>query len=179
MAPKIRRAMLADFRALSQLFEEVDRLHREALPDLFQQARGAPREMAYIRSLIVGRDSDIIVAVNDGQIVGCVVLMIRDAPKIPILVPLQYVMIDTLVVVPDARGGGLGRQLMASAEQWAHERGIDRVELNVFEFNEGARAFYEKLGYETLSRRMVKRLDIQQESPGDETGKGARDTAND
>lgn len=164
MAPTIRRAMLADFKALSELFEEVDSLHREALPDLFREARGAPREMAYVRSLITGRDSDIFVAVSDGDIVGCVVLMIREAPRIPILVPLQYVMIETIVVLTDARGAGLGRQLMASAEQWARERGIDRTELNVFEFNEGARTFYEELGYKTLSRRMVKRLDASQTS---------------
>jgi len=31
--------------------------------------------------------------------------------------------------------------------------------LNVFEFNQGAVAFYEELGFVTLSRKMRKRLD--------------------
>jgi hypothetical protein len=41
---------------------------------------------------------------------------------------------------------------------WAAKKGLHEVEVNVFDFNKGANAFYEGLGYETTSRRMRKIL---------------------
>ena len=46
------------------------------------------------------------------------------------------------------RGRGFGRAAMELAEQQARERGLGRVELNVFGRNEVARNLYRSLGYE-------------------------------
>jgi GNAT superfamily N-acetyltransferase len=48
--------------------------------------------------------------------------------------------------------------LMQAAEEWARTKGLTDVRLNVFEFNEGARDFYARLGYRTLSRHLHKVL---------------------
>ncbi len=53
---------------------------------------------------------------------------------------------------------GIGRRLMDEAQAWASARGATSIELNVYEFNEDAIAFYERLGYRTLSRKMSKEL---------------------
>jgi GNAT superfamily N-acetyltransferase len=164
MTITIREATLLDYEALCGLFEEVDRAHREALPDLFQEAPGPSRDFVYVRALITDSDYVVIVAEDRdaghgaGTLVGCLVAMVRSSPEVPILVPVRYAMVDTLVVAQAYRGLGVGRRLMARAERWARARGIPRIELNVFEFNEGARVFYEALGYVTFSRRMVKSL---------------------
>lgn len=166
MTITIREATLLDYEALCGLFEEVDRAHREALPDLFQEAPGPPRDFVYVRALITDSDYAVIVAEDQDvalehgaeTLVGCLVAMLRTSPDVPILVPVRYAMVDTLVVAQAYRGLGVGRKLMERAERWAHARGIPRIELNVFEFNEEARIFYEALGYTTLSRRMVKHL---------------------
>jgi ribosomal protein S18 acetylase RimI-like enzyme len=47
---------------------------------------------------------------------------------------------------------------MDAAQEWAIARGATAIELNVYEFNEAAQAFYRQLGYATLSRRMIKNL---------------------
>jgi ribosomal protein S18 acetylase RimI-like enzyme len=43
---------------------------------------------------------------------------------------------------------------MAHAQRWATERGLREIELNVWEFNQSAIAFYEALGYVTERRKM-------------------------
>jgi ribosomal protein S18 acetylase RimI-like enzyme len=43
---------------------------------------------------------------------------------------------------------------MERAEQWAMERGLGEIELNVWEANQSAIGFYEGLGYEATRRRM-------------------------
>ena len=154
----IREATPGDFRAVSDLFEEVDRPHREHLPDLFREARGVPREESYINELIAKPDAAVFVAEAGTGVVGLLVVKIHSTPDVSILVPLDYVVIDTIVVTTDARRRGVGRALMVQAEAWARAQGLDRIELNVFEFNEGAINLYHGLGYATLSRRMVKRF---------------------
>jgi ribosomal protein S18 acetylase RimI-like enzyme len=47
---------------------------------------------------------------------------------------------------------------MEHAHRWALDKKVRHVELNVWEFNKEAIAFYDKLGYETANRRMWKSL---------------------
>ncbi|RYD84603.1 MAG: GNAT family N-acetyltransferase, partial [Sphingomonadales bacterium] len=53
-----------------------------------------------------------------------------------------------LAVSPDARRGGLGRALMAAAEDWLRERGAPKIQLMVRGSNADALGFYEALGFE-------------------------------
>jgi ribosomal protein S18 acetylase RimI-like enzyme len=52
-----------------------------------------------------------------------------------------------LAVQEDARGRGLGREMMAAAEAWLRAHGAVKVELMVRESNAGVIGFYEALGY--------------------------------
>ena len=50
---------------------------------------------------------------------------------------------------------------MHAVEAWAESRGAREVELVVFEFNDGVRAFYEELGCMMLTRRMGKTISVR------------------
>ena len=154
----VRRAAIQDYSGLCALFEEVDTLHRRAHPGLFRKQRGPARDRQYLAALLAEATVAIFVAELEGQVVGLVHLLIEDAPDIPIFVPRRYAVIDDLVVRQDLAGAGIGRALMERAGDWARDRGASSMELNVFEFNQAARAFYERLGYHTVSRRMSKAL---------------------
>jgi ribosomal protein S18 acetylase RimI-like enzyme len=67
-------------------------------------------------------------------------------------------------LLPDYRGRGLGRQLVAQAVRAAHQAGIERVELEVFASNERAIALYRELGFVTEGvKRRARKLDGQYE----------------
>ena len=53
-----------------------------------------------------------------------------------------------LAVAPQRRRQGLGRLMMAAAEQWLRERGAPKIQLMVREDNADVIAFYEALGLE-------------------------------
>lgn len=53
-----------------------------------------------------------------------------------------------LAVAPDRRGAGLGRALMAAAEQWLRDRGAPKLQLMVRTDNAAALDFYAALGLE-------------------------------
>jgi GNAT superfamily N-acetyltransferase len=56
---------------------------------------------------------------------------------------VYYVAVD-----PDHRGQGLGRTIMAAAEDWLRQAGIAKLQLLVRRDNAKAGAFYETIGYD-------------------------------
>ncbi len=154
----LRRAVESDQQQLVQLFAQVDRLHRETLPNLFQPSSSLDYPADFFTDLLQNAAAAIFVAEVNGELAGFVIVVERKTPLVPILVPRRFALIDTLCVREDLRRCGIGQALMAEAEDWARERGISAVELNVYEFNATALHFYENLGYSGISRRMGKTL---------------------
>jgi ribosomal protein S18 acetylase RimI-like enzyme len=63
-----------------------------------------------------------------------------------------------LFVTEMYRSQGLGRRLMAQAEDWAREHNLTSIGLSVAKHNIAALGLYEKLGYKTETLRLCKRL---------------------
>ena len=59
----------------------------------------------------------------------------------------------TVGVVPNHRGKGIARQLMALITDWAHEQGSTAMMLEVKVDNQDAIGLYESLGYSKLNTR--------------------------
>jgi ribosomal protein S18 acetylase RimI-like enzyme len=156
----VRVAEPADFRAISAIFAEVDRMHEQAHPDLFRQPEQEGRLDEYLLGLVDGPNSTMLVAELGGEVTGFVTVEVREAPPVPVFQPRRFGAINTMAVVPGLRRQGIGRLLFAAAESWAAARGATEIELSVYEFNQGAVRFYEALGYGTVSRRMRRKLSI-------------------
>ena len=155
----VREATPEDYEGLCKVFAEADALHREALPHLFRKPDGPARTREYISGILADENTALFAAEREGELIGLVHILLREAPDIPIMVPRRYAVIDSLAVKEGSRRSGIGRALMERAHQWARDQGAIQVELNVWEFNEGAIAFYEKLGYSTASRKMCRSLE--------------------
>jgi len=121
---------------------------------MFQEPDGPVRDRDFILGSIADEAVNIFVAEIEGPLVGLVHVLIREALDIPIFVPRRYAVIDNLAVKEEFRQRGIGRALMNKAHDWAVAKAADTVELTVYEFNESALAFYRRLGYKPLSRRM-------------------------
>jgi ribosomal protein S18 acetylase RimI-like enzyme len=90
--------------------------------------------------LLEDRTREVYVAVSGEAITGFVVLNL--------LGPLRGY-IQTLAVMPDWRSKGVGRKLMAFAEERIFREGPN-VFLCVSSFNNEAQRFYKRLGYEQV-----------------------------
>lgn len=154
----IRAATGEDYEVLCNLFAEVDLLHSDRLPGFFRRPEGPARGREFFHHMMEGEGSVLLVAQWEGRVVGFVVALIRESLPIPIITPRRYAVIDSLGVAREFRRRGIGKALMDRAEEWALVKGIREMELNVWEFNSDAIAFYERRGFHTISRRMLKRL---------------------
>jgi len=84
----------------------------------------------------------LLIAARDGRIAGLLHAYARPALDKP-----TEAIVQALVVDADARGGGIGRRLMAAAEAWGHAQGFASVALASSIHRDGAHAFYEAIGY--------------------------------
>jgi ribosomal protein S18 acetylase RimI-like enzyme len=158
MEISIRKATADDYNALCELFDEIDALHRNNLPHIFQKPIGSVREQEYYSGLIADENVALLVAEAGERLVGFIHAVCRDTPAIPVLVPRRYAIVDSIVVKAGFQNRGIGRILMDKMQEWAIEKNTISIELNVYEFNRTAISFYERLGYQTFSRKMSKEL---------------------
>lgn len=95
----------------------------------------------------IGLDRDaaaiILVAAEGTDLIGCVLLQPKEDGS---------VQLRQMAVHPDWQGKGIGRQLVAAAEEWAWGEGFQRVMLHA---REVVAPFYEKLGYQTYGDRFI------------------------
>jgi ribosomal protein S18 acetylase RimI-like enzyme len=152
---RIARAGRGDYASVCRLLSLLDDVHRERVPWLFRETNGPPRSRDEYAGLIAGPDSTVLLA-RSPQVVGVALVLVRSTPDFPVFVPTKFGLIDNLVVAPEFRRHGVGRALAAAAVEWSKKRGATWLELGVYEFNDEARRFYEKLGYTTLTRKLVK-----------------------
>ena len=158
MTPAIREATEGDFEALCTVVDEVDELHRRALPHRFKASEGPARPSEYFVDAIRADDVGLFVAEIAGQMVGLVHVIVKDVAAMPILVPRRYAVVENLVVLRRHRRRGVGRALLERAEGWARAKGATSIELNVYAFNQGARTFYAERGFRILSHHLTKSL---------------------
>jgi len=162
MKISIRKASPADYNDLCELFDELDVLHRDNLPYLFQKPDGPAREKEYYSKLLADQNVSLFVAETDGKPVGFIQIVIKDAPAFPVVVPRRLAIVDSLLVCSRFQKQGIGKMLMDKGQEWAISKGATSIELNVCEFNQAAMSFYEKSGYRVYSRRMRKELNAEE-----------------
>jgi ribosomal protein S18 acetylase RimI-like enzyme len=160
----------------------------EGLPlYLWRQMAGAGEDPWEIGRERAARDSggfsfrNSVVAEVDGNIAGALLgypVAADEEPIDPATIPPMFVplleleilaagtwYVNAVATFPDARGHGVGSQLMEWAEHRASALGLRGTSLIVSDGNHGARRLYERLGYEEVARRpMVK---DQWQSAGD------------
>lgn len=158
----IRRARLEDHAEACRLYDAVDELHREHLPWIFRRPEEQPRPEAYFLDLLSREDAAVFVAAA-GQVVGIAIGLLRLAPEFPVFRKQSWGVLDGIAVAPNWRRRGIGKRLTHAVEEWAIGLGAPWVELNVYEFNTEARAFYEALGYLPVSTKLRKPTSSHQE----------------
>ncbi len=154
----IRPATIDDYTAIDTIFVEVELLHRAALPQIFRAPDGPVLSREYFEAGLADEAFAWLVAERTGALLGFVTVRVVQAPERPILLPRRYAEVNNLAVHAPYRQSGVGRALLKRAEQWAAEQQLGEIELNVWEFNQGAIEFYEKLGYVTERRTMWRNI---------------------
>ncbi len=101
-------------------------------------------------------DGRVFVAAHGDQLLGFVSVAI--ARRAPPFAERARGQIEHLVVRPEARRQGLGRDLALRALDWLREAGVSRVELEVATDNPAGRGFWAALGFEAVAEVLERTL---------------------
>lgn len=73
--------------------------------------------------------------------------MIIDVPEKAMYVQRQFALLDNIFVREPFQNKGIATQLMNKAEAWAKDKGVSKIELQLYTKNEKALQFYQSIGF--------------------------------
>lgn len=99
--------------------------------------------------------AEAVIAEVDGEAVGFALFF----PSFSTFLGRPGIWLEDLFVLPERRGGGIGRALLAHLAGLVVERGCGRLEWSALDWNEPALAFYRELGARVMPEWHLHRLD--------------------
>lgn len=153
----IYRANSSHIPGLIRLLYQVGDVHHRIRPDLFRSGAIKYTETD-LEALLAEESSPVFVAEEDGSVLGYCFCQLREYRGSTVLTDRKEIYIDDLCVEEACRGRGIARALYGYVTDWAKEIGCTYVTLNVWQGNENAMKFYEKMGMRQRSITMETKL---------------------
>ena len=149
----VRLAREEELPRINELRKQVNDVHVAGKPEVFKPGfSDSLRD--YLRVIWDDPAQDIAVAEQDGVVCGFAVLHHIVRPENPFMFERDYLDVDEFAVDEAFRRQGVATALVGFIRDYAKEKGFHRIELNMWEFNSGALAFYEAAGFTTFRRYM-------------------------
>lgn len=149
----VRFAKEEDLERVNELRKEVNDLHVQGRPDIFKPGFNEVLR-DYIYEIWNAENKDIIVAERDGVICGFACVQYIDKPENPFMNARRFYDVDEFGVDTAYRRQGVATELIEFIKEDVRAHGMTKLELNMWEFNEDALAFYEAVGFKTYRRYM-------------------------
>ena len=149
----VRLAREEDLPRVNVLRRQVNDVHVAGKPEIFKP--GFCDDLRdHLYTIWNDPRQDIVVAEIRGNVCGFAVLNHIVRPENPFMFERDYLDIDEFGVDESFRRQGAASAMVRFIRDYAREKGFSRVELNMWEFNRGALAFYEAAGFKTYRRYM-------------------------
>lgn len=104
-------------------------------------------------------DADILVACQGDEVCAFAVVQYVTKPLSPYNLERRFYQVEEFGVDEAHRRQGFATALVKYMRQDATAKGFDRIELDMWKFNQGALKFYESVGFSTYRRYMELSLD--------------------
>lgn len=150
----IREANERDIPRILELLGQIAEIHNNARPDLFRA--GSRKYTAEELSALISDKSTVIFVASEenGEALGYIFCILSEYKRHNIMRDFKTLYIDDLCVDRGKRGMNIGKALFDHVRAYAAEQGCYNITLNVWEGNQSARIFYEKLGMSEQKRTL-------------------------
>ncbi len=140
----IRKAEKQDYSAVDQIILKLHKLHVVGNPDFYEPVDHVITIEEY-QEFIKSPEHLYYVAEEDDLICGIIFASIKDVAA-PGMIKQKTGYIDSLYILPTYRRKGIGSQLFSFIEEKLTFHSVTHLNLMVWQFNQDAAKFYEKLG---------------------------------
>jgi ribosomal protein S18 acetylase RimI-like enzyme len=153
----VRRATVADAELLSALNADVQAIHAAALPWRFKPPGPATFPPEEASALLAKPEHLVFIAEVNAEPAGYAYAEAIRRPESSVHYAYDMVYLHHISVWPAYRRRGIGNALLGSVRAAGQDLGITLLSLDVWSFNEGARAFFRRHGFMPYSERLWNR----------------------
>lgn len=150
-----------DAKLLAELGYVMQEKHREMYPDFFKPYN--EKELVYyFQELFKNPKQQVFLWVDDQkepeQIAAYLWLEEEVVPETVYRYGYTRLYLHHILIMPTYQGNGLGKELLAFADNFAKEQGIPQIELHYWPNNEVAKKLYHQFGYEVYTEIAYKTI---------------------
>lgn len=156
MSIAVRRATTNDAALIATLIADVQALHAAALPRQFKPV-GQVSYAKEAAAFLAKPESLVFIAEIADDPAGFVHAEMMRRPETSLLYAERVIFIHTITVRPSYRRGGVGTALMEAVRATGQTLRIELFTLHVWMFNEAARQFFRRQGFDACSELMCSR----------------------
>ena len=139
---QIRNMTLNDYNDIDRLMAQVHLLHVNGRPDLYIDVDHI-YSYEQFKEMVENEDMITILAEENEKVLGICMITMRSKTC---MIKRRTAYMEDLCVDESCRGRGIGKALFLYAKEASVKMGAERLDLMVWDFNEDARKFYEKMG---------------------------------
>ena len=147
----VRPAKRGELDRVNVLRRMVNDVHVEGRPDIFRPGFGEALQQRVFEEFDA-EDSDIIVALVNGEVCGFATVEYIHRPETPYSLARDFYRLEEFGVDPAFHRRGVATAMVDYMRKDATAKGFHRIELDAWAFNTGALAFYEAAGFKTFRR---------------------------
>ena len=150
---EIRFAKKEELEEVNKIRKQVSDLHSKGRPDIFYpEFKG--EIVSCIYDIYEDETKKIIVALEKDQICGMAIIQEIHKTAGVYQKARDYIEVDQFGVKDTFRRQGVATKLIDFIKEYARAQGFPKLELNMWDFNQDALAFYEAVGFNTYRRYM-------------------------
>lgn len=142
---------------IARLLGYICEFHAKGRPDIFVPG-SAKYDAESVCRLIDDPGVTVLTAAEGSAVLGYLIAKVTFTGTDPHIKRMKTFYVDDLCVSPEHARKGVGTALFNEARRRAKELGCERIDLNVWAFNEDAIRFYEKMGLSVYRMHMEELL---------------------
>ena len=150
----IREAMPSDVPGLQALWIEFMDYHSHLDPAYTRSEEAVTNWVTYVNSKFEDESSALFVAIDVGSLVGYAGAVVREYP--PVWTVRKFGFIEEIAVTGDFRRHGIGRQLLAVAEEWLLAQGVKKIEVKIDTANTASQGLFRSQGFMDHTETLIK-----------------------
>ncbi len=156
----IRKAEEKDLDRIEEMLIDVHDIHSKGRPDIFIEG-GVKYTRNDLSFLLEDYNRPIFVYTDDAtdEVLGYAFCMYDFNKETTSIHARKSMYIDDICVLEGYRGKGIGKELYDFVCEIAKKRNCVSITLRVWECNDEARGFYEKMGMKPLYTALEQRID--------------------
>jgi len=154
---KITIENTTDALELAKLNESVQNIHHELYPEKFKPFNLFGVQKAFVQ-LLLSENVHAYLAKYEGEVAAYLLCIVLERKETEFQYRQSVLLIDQVCVLEKYRRKGIAKELLKHSVELAQENDIKEIEIDYWEKNRSAYAFFAANGFENQKHKMVLKM---------------------